>query len=63
MGDEEFLQKGIAGYSSVCGHINMGGHHIWKNTLENVYVCDCGCGFESGRLGCLCLETKEEFYV
>ncbi len=23
----------------------------------------CGCGFKSGRLGCLCLETKEETYV
>lgn len=23
---------------------------------------DCGCGFE-GRLGCLCLDTLEEFYV
>ena len=24
---------------------------------------DCGCGFRSGRLGCLCLETGEEIYV
>lgn len=30
---------------------------------EKVYMIDCGCGFKSGRLGCLCLETKEEFYV
>ena len=22
-----------------------------------------GCGFIDGKLGCLCLETKEEFYV
>ena len=35
----------------------------WKNKKENVYLCDCGCGFENGRLGCLCLETKETFYV
>ena len=62
-GDEEFTQKGIAGYISVYGHTNKGGHHIWKNALGNVYVCDCGCGFKSGRLGCLCLETKEELYV
>ena len=24
-------------------------------------MCDCGCGFIDGKLGCLCLETKEEF--
>ena len=61
--DEEFLRRGIAGYISVCGHTNIGEHHIWKNALKNVYICDCGSGFRSGRLGCLCLETKEEFYV
>lgn len=66
LGDEtykEFLKKGISGYISVCGHTDMGEHRIWKNTAENVYVCDCGCGFRSGRLGCLCLENKKEFYV
>ena len=24
---------------------------------------DCGCVFPNGRLGCLCLDTMEEFYV
>lgn len=24
---------------------------------------DCGCVFRGGRLGCLCLDTMEEFYV
>lgn len=24
---------------------------------------DCGCAYPSGRLGCLCLDTMEEFYV
>ena len=24
---------------------------------------DCGCVFKGGRLGCLCLDTLEEFYV
>lgn len=24
---------------------------------------DCGCVFQGGRLGCLCLDTMEEFYV
>lgn len=59
----EFLQKGIEGYVSICGHSSVGEGHIWKNALGNVYMCDCGCGFRSGKLGCLCLETKEEFYV
>ncbi|MCI8537527.1 MAG: hypothetical protein HFF18_02555 [Oscillospiraceae bacterium] len=24
---------------------------------------DCGCAFQSGRLGCLSLDTLEEIYV
>lgn len=60
---DTFLATGIEGYVSICGHDNIGDGHIWKNDLNNVYMCDCGCGFASGRLGCLCLETKEEFYV
>lgn len=67
MGDEAyemFLADGKEGYISVCGHTNIKGDgKIWKNKLRNVYMCDCGCGFKSGRLGCLCLETKEETYV
>lgn len=61
--DEEYLKKGIDGYISVCGHRNIDSNHIWKNDIGNVYMCDCGCGFKNGKLGCLCLETKEEFYV
>ena len=34
-----------------------------ENDNRTSYVVDCGCGFSSGRLGCLCLETKEEIYV
>lgn len=66
-GDEAykmFLADGKEGYISVCGHTNIKGNgKIWKNKLKNVYMCDCGCGFKSGRLGCLCLETKRETYV
>ena len=58
-----FLDRGISGYTSICGHRNAENNHIWKNRKGNVYLCDCGCGFSSGKLGCLCLETKEEFYV
>lgn len=29
----------------------------------NQIAIDCGCAFEDGRLGCLCLETLEEFYT
>ncbi len=61
---ETFLCHGREGYISVCGHTNiMGDGRIWKNKLRNVYMCDCGCGFQDGRLGCLCLETREEIYV
>ena len=58
-----YLHYGIAGYTSACGHTNTDDGRIWKNRKENLYMIDCGCGFNSGRLGCLCLETKEEFYV
>ena len=42
-----FLETGIEGYVSVCGHSNIGGSHIWKNAIGNVIMCDCGCGFGS----------------
>lgn len=29
----------------------------------NQIAIDCGCVFRGGRLGCLCLDTMEEFYV
>lgn len=58
-----YLHCGIEGYISICGHNNTEDGRIWKNSQENVFMIDCGCGFNSGRLGCLCLETKEEFYV
>ncbi|MFI3249516.1 MAG: metallophosphoesterase [Eubacteriales bacterium] len=35
-------------------YIYQGNNHI---------ALDCGCGFEGGRLGCICLNTMEEFYV
>ena len=62
-GYDDFLKQGVDGYISVCGHNDTGNGKIWKNDRNNVYVCDCGCGFADGRMGCLCLETKEEFYV
>lgn len=66
MGNEmntEYLHNGIEGYISVCGHRNTANHKIWKNEKRNLIMCDCGCGFRNGKLGCLCLETKEEFYI
>ena len=60
---EDFLENGIEGHLCLCGHFNPGGQRIWKNGRGNVYVLDCGCAFENGRLGCLCLETREEIYI
>ncbi len=31
-----------------------------RNTMIGI---DCGCAYPGGRLGCLCLDTMEEFYV
>lgn len=61
--NQSYLKNGIDDYISICGHRTNADHSIWKNEKENVYMIDCGCGFKSGRLGCLGLETKEEFYV
>lgn len=60
---QSFLNHGIEGYISICGHSNPEGNVIWRNYKGNVIICDCGCGFQSGRLGCLCIETGEEIYV
>ena len=30
---------------------------------ETMIDIDCGCAFKGGYLGCLCLDTMEEFYV
>ena len=74
--DNDFYNNGIPGYVSICGHtdtsffIHYGGTYsdnnnpsIWRNDLKNVIMVDCGCGFSSGRLACMCLETGEEYYV
>lgn len=60
---QTFLLKGVEGYISICGHSNPGGNDIWRNSKGNVIICDCGSGFRSGRLGCICLETGEEIYA
>lgn len=42
---------------------------LWEqkqNTIfrrDNIIDIDCGCVFPGGQLGCLCLDTMEEFYV
>ena len=61
--DTGYLREGIDGVISICGHRSTSNGKIWKNERGNLYLCDCGCGYRSGKLGCLCLETKEEFYV
>lgn len=48
----------------VCGHtptFNICGEHRIYQSNGNVFI-DCGAVF-GGRLGCLCLDTMEEFYV
>lgn len=74
---DSFLLDGINGYISMCGHTPtanviwkkhescyLDGYKksIWKNEKGNVYLLDCGCGFGSGKLACMCIETGERFY-
>lgn len=71
-----YLKNGIDGYVSVNGHHHTSTirqwygdeyrpkhNEIWVNPQKNVYMIDCGCGFSTGRLACLRLEDKKEFYV
>lgn len=66
-------QRGIPGYVSIVGHVptlllqeNRGEPaRIWRSADGTLIDVDCGAAFPEagGRLGCLCLETGEEFYV
>lgn len=66
-------RKGIPGYVSVVGHVPtfiIRGYPgtpatIWHSPDGTLIDVDCGAAFADcgGRLGCLCLETGEEFYV
>lgn len=53
---------------TVFGHTPVQHFGTW-NTEAKIYRngtmidIDCGCVFPNGRLGCLCLDTMEEFYV
>mgnify|MGYP000338380958 CR=1 FL=1 len=65
--------KGIPGYHSVVGHVpafTIRGNtnrpaKIWHSEDGWLTDIDCGAAFPAfgGRLGCLCLETGEEYYV
>lgn len=68
--------KNLMGYTAICGHTPTvssgmpfynGVGEIFKLNVENniTYLIDCGCTFKKygGRLGCLCLDTMEEFYT
>lgn len=63
MEEREFLNMGAEARISIFGHTSTQNRRIWKSTHENVWCVDCGCGYRSGQLGCLCLETQQEFYV
>ena len=60
---QKFQASGVDGYISIFGHDSTQDQRIWKNRRGNVYCIDCGCGYRSGQLGCLCLETRQEFYA
>ena len=73
---DEFYKDGVDGYISFVGHtptenviwtdqglyLDDDLKSIWKHEKENVFLLECGSGFGSGRLACLCLETRQRFY-
>lgn len=66
-------KRGIPGYVSIVGHVPtfiIRGYPgesaaIWRSPDGRLIDVDCGAAFpeHGGRLGCLCLDTDEEFYV
>lgn len=67
-------KKGIPGYVSIVGHVPtfiIRGYpegkpaSIWHSEDGTLIAVDCGAVFPEckGRLGCICLETREEFYI
>ena len=66
-------KRGIPGYVSIVGHVPtfiIRGYPgepaaIWRSPDGRLIDVDCGVAFpeNGGRLGCLCLDTDEEFYV
>jgi len=36
---------------------------IWYNNTRDRIGIDCGCCFNGGRLGCLCLDDMKEYYI
>ena len=75
--DSSFIEKerGVPGYISgvgACPHIlsseaiRKSRATIWRSPNGRIIDVDCGrfpSGCTGGRLGCLCLETGEEFYT
>lgn len=73
--DSQFVEKqsGIPGFISIVGHVPtfiLRGYPkdkacIWHSPNGRILDIDCGAVFKRhrGRLGCLCLETGEEFYT
>ena len=65
-------QTGIPGYVSIVGHVPtfiIRGYpkepaSVWHSLNGRIIDVDCGAAFGEmgGRLGCLCLETGEEYY-
>lgn len=65
--------RGIPGYISVVGHVpaliikGAPGNPaaIWHAPDGRLIDVDCGAAFGlmGGRLGCLCLDTGQEYYV
>lgn len=65
-------QRGIPGYVSIVGHVPtfiIRGYpkepaSVWHSPNGRIIDVDCGAAFGEmgGRLGCLCLETGEEYY-
>ncbi len=60
--DPDYEKNGISGYISVVGHDITDNGRVWINEAGNLYMIDCGC-YRTGRLGCLCLDTKEILYT
>ena len=60
---ETFFKEGVDGYISIVGHTPTKNGDVWVNEKKNVIMLDTGCGFRSGKLSCICIDTGEVYQV
>lgn len=59
--EDKFLITGHIPTAYIKGNVNP--NRIYKSNNHIAIDCGCGMGMEDSKLGCICLDTMEEYYV